>query len=342
MPEIKHAYTIDLRLPADERLARLIKAEKQNTKCLVGNAIQQMREQAGDLTLWLAKKIVPAIYKMRKGAFRDELDVWTESGGIDFEELVLANLSYELSQLGASLPRIGTWFGCTALAFNRKGDNGVAHVRNMDWPLDGCGRLSALLHYKGACGDFTSIGWPCFSGVISSIARGRFSITLNQAPQVGLPNANWPAAFALRIIFEECETFDQAVSRLKRFDLAASGLFLVVGTKRDQAVVIEHTGRKAHCRWMKDGVLALANHYEIPKLKKYNPKIQDVEAGEEDPQANSEARAAFAFESARKGAGVPIKKMLSLLNKKPVLFEKTAQRMALVPKTGEYVAHYWA
>jgi hypothetical protein len=211
----------------------------------------------------------------------------------------------------------------------------------MDWPLDGCGRLSAILHYKGECGIFTSIGWPCFVGVISGIAPDRFSITLNQAPQVGLPSTNWPAAFALRIVFEECETFDQAVNMLKRFDLAASALFMVVGTKRDQAVVIEHTGKKAHCRWMKDGVLSLANHFETPKLKQHNPETGDVEDDEVDPQEDSEERSEFALDSAGEGASLPVKKMLALLNGWPVLFDGTAQRMAFIPKTGEYIAHYW-
>jgi len=350
MPKIRREYTVDLNAPVAERWAKVIKAEKRNTKQVIGNAMQKMQEDMGPVVPWLAKILVPFIYDIRGAAFGEEIDFWSEGTGVAREELVLANLSYELAQfarkIDAEMPSWlkdlkEKWFGCTALAFNRKGRGGVAHVRNMDWPVEDCGKLSAVIHYTGGCGPFTSVGWPCFVGVISGIAKGRFSITLNQAPQVGMVSTNWPAAFALRNVFQECETFDQVVKTLTSTRLSASALFMVVGTKRDQAVVIEHTGRKAERRWMKDGVLALANHFERPALKKHNPEIEEAAEDEVDPQEDSVARAAYALRSAGKEANLPVGKMLSLLNRWPVLFEQTAQRMAFVPKTGEYNAHYW-
>jgi hypothetical protein len=347
MPTVKRQYTVDLKRPADRRWAEMIAAERTNARRLVRSAISLMQEEAGDFRVWLAREVIPRIHACCGDNFGEDLDAWSEGADIDRDDLVLANLSYELVQVGdywqsrdwkdisvdvaeQFAKTIEESFGCTAMAFNLDGNRGVAHVRNLDWDLKGCGPKSVIIHYKGEEGPFTAPSWPGFVGVLSGVAPGRFSATINMAPQVSMPGTQWPVTFALRIAFEECGTFDEAVKYLTRVKLAASTLFMVVGTKKDQAVVIEHTGSKARCRWMEDGVLVVTNHYVYAGFTEHNKDDED-----------SEDRLTFAEEAARRGARLPLSKMLPLLGRSPVLWERTRQRMAFVPKSGEFLVHYW-
>lgn len=352
MPKIKRQYTIDLSLPADERWAKMIKAERANARVLIREAKSHIEEEATQAGLWLAKQIVPKIYRHFEGSFQEDIDAWAEGTGLEADDVILGNLSYELVQAGQCIGGVlkdvkGAWeslktnlFGCTAVSFNLPKAGGVAQVRNLDWPLKACSAKSVLIHYRGESGPFTAVSWPSFVGVMSGVAPGRFSATINQAPQVGSPTADWPAAFALRTAFEECETFDQAVKKLTRFKLAASTLMMVVGVKKDQAVVIEHTGKKARCRWMEGGVLAVANHFEHPKLQRYNPDIEECEDDDVDSQEDSEKRSEIAAAKGRKGGSLPLARMPSLLGAWPIYYDQTVQQMAFIPKTGRYVARY--
>ncbi|TFH48902.1 MAG: hypothetical protein E4H01_05400 [Lysobacterales bacterium] len=350
MPKIKRQYTIDLSLPADERWAKMIKAERANARVLIREAKSHMKRQArkagcvSQLLAWLAEKTVPSVYRLNEGNFQDDSEVWADGTGLDADDVVLGNLSYELvlagqyfdEGWGGFLDAIKRYnpFGCTALSFNLPKAGGVAHVRNLDWPIKACSTKSVLIHYKGAAGPFTTVGWPSFIGVMSGVAPGRFSATVNMAPASRLPSAQWPVAFALRIAFDECETFDQAVKRLTRFKLSAPALVMVVGVKTDQAVVIEHTGKSVRCRWMEDGVLAVANHFEHPQLLQHNPDI------EEDETDDSEERTEMAAEKGCHGAQLPLARMPSLLGQYPIYWDETVQQMAFIPKTGRYVARY--
>ncbi|MCB7130210.1 MAG: hypothetical protein J3T61_11805, partial [Candidatus Brocadiales bacterium] len=194
---------------------------------------------------------------------------------------------------------------------------------------EGIGPMTRTIHYDGPCGPFKSVGWPGYVGVLSGIAEGRFSATINYAPARSV-RAQWPPSFALRWVFENCETFDEAVEDLINTQMAAPVFIMLVGTEPNEAVVIEHTGTDAYCRYMRGGVLTLSNHY----VKKENKHLNERD------EILSRSRYRCALNAGRNAGSPRISRMIDVLGEEPVLNELTAQQMAFVPKTGKYSVVY--
>lgn len=331
MPRVKKEYRIDLSKPADERWRSMIRAERNCAAELIGNCIEDADRYAretpvlGRLGLWLARKITPWIYDRSGGGYADDISAWAKGCGIDRDDLIFANLSYEIAHATESLAICSPF--CTSVAFNLP--DSVAHCRNMDWPLKGVGPMTRIIHYDGPCGPFKSVGWPGYVGVLSGIAEGRFSATINYAPAKTV-RAQWPPSFALRWVFENCENFDAAVEDLVNTEMAAPVLIMLVGTEPNEAVVIEHTGRGASRRYMRTGVLALTNHF----VKKENLHLNEPD------EILSRSRYKCALDAGRNAGSPRISSMTNILGDDPVLNELTAQQMAFVPKTGKYKVLY--
>ncbi len=340
MPIVKRQYHIDLGEPPDTRWNKMIRAERKRGRRLIENCMESLEEYAnlaplvGGLMLKGVKKSLNRIVKAQKDPtvkeYWEDAEVWADGLGLKFEDLVTANLVYEVAQAGGYFNglfnSVSRSLGfCTAVAYNLP-KGAVAHVRNMDWPLKDCGAYSCVIHYKGAPGgSFTTLGWPGYVGVLSGVAPGRFSATINQAPQSNLTSAQWPASFALRYNFENSNSFDEAVTDLKATNMAAAALFLVAGTKKNQAAVVEHCGSKASVRKMKDGALAVANHYESKALRSRN----------DDDTEDSKERMECAEEHPYECGG-----QLASLDDFPAYHSLTCQQMVMVPKSGVFKAWY--
>jgi hypothetical protein len=341
MPQVKREYEIDLTKPPGARWSKMIRAEKDTARHLLKTCVEESRQRVMQSSI-LGKVFAPffnftraALAPLQKltrcyGDFREDMEVWAKALRVHVAELVFANYQYELTQ----------GFGCTAVAFNLPGRTGVAHVRNLDWPMSRIGPSTCLIHYNGWSGGFTSVGWPGFVGVLSGIAPGRVSATLNQAPQHRTSFMGWPVSFALRKTFEHCTDMGHAVRDLCQKSLMASAFFLVAGTKAGEAKVIEHPGKDAKCRGMRNGVVAVANHYELKEHKGIN------ERWERECITDSRERRAFAFHKGMKGswnggsgASTPAK-AISLLDQYPAKWEMTAQQMAFIPANGKYSVRY--
>ena len=93
----------------------------------------------------------------------------------------------EIDSIARALRRPGIWllhgayaFGCTALA--DESEDGPVLRRTLDWPFPGLGRLVEVTRQRGAAGEFLSVTWPGFAGVLTAVAPGRFAASINQAP----------------------------------------------------------------------------------------------------------------------------------------------------------------
>lgn len=336
MAKVKREYHIDLSLSPSKRWEKMIKAEKGNALYLVEKCVSETKERLQNTALGrlfapffcAARAGVGFIHKLADGnpEYREEMEVWAHGLRLSVAELIFANLQYELSQ----------GLGCTAVAFNLPDNSGVAHVRNLDWALSGIGPKTCLIHYDSPAGPFTSVGWPGFVGVLSAIAPGRFSATINQAPQYRTSLVGWPVSFALRDTFEKRANAAAAVEDLCNTDLAASALFLVVGTQPVDATVIEHLGPKAKCRGMRKGVISVANNYEIPDFQPINGRW------ERECVTDSRHRRHEANDAGRVGnldAFTPAQ-ALRTLSGWPTTWELTAQQMAFIPASGKYAVQY--
>lgn len=179
----------------------------------------------------------------------------------------------EIDSVARTLKKPGIWllhgaylFGCTALA--DESEKGPRLRRTLDWPFPGLGRLVEVRRQSGAAGEFLNVTWPGFVGVLTAVAPGRFAASINQAPMRrrwrtsmllwldyvlnalhGLRGSGrLPPEHLLRHVFETCTSFDEARRQLETVPVARPVLFLLVGTRPGERIVIEReeTAARTH------------------------------------------------------------------------------------------------
>ena len=158
-------------------------------------------------------------------------------------------------------------WGCTS---------GVCPVlwRVLDWGFPLLGENLIVLNQRGAAGDFLNITWPGLAGMYQGLAPGRFAAAINQAPMrshgktalgdwmqnrlaVAATNA-LPPPHLLRQVFETAPDYDTAKTILCKAPIAVPAIFILSGTTRGQACIIERTEDSFRIT----GESAAANHFE--------------------------------------------------------------------------------
>jgi hypothetical protein len=191
----------------------------------------------------------------------------------------------EIASISAALNFPGVWFlngcyewGCTSLGREEGGVPWLA--RTLDWPFPGLGRHVGVAQMKGPAGEFWSVTWPGFVGVLTAMAPGRFAACLNQAPLWRRTRHPWLRPFdialnavstwslrdippdqLLRQAFEECATFQDAKRRLETTPIARPAIYTLVGCGRGERCVIERTERDFSTRHDATGA---ANDWLVP------------------------------------------------------------------------------
>ncbi len=220
----------------------------------------------------------------------------------------------DIDAIAAAVRGRGTWllhgaylFGCTALVDG--GRDGPRLRRTLDWPFPGLGRLAEVAHLSGTAGDFLSVTWPGFTGVLTAVAPGRFAAAINQAPMRRRTRAaklRWidyainpigaltrcggqPPDHLLRQAFETCATFDAARHLLQTAPVARPVLFTLTGLRPGEHVVIERD--EAAARTI-EGETAVANAWHAPRPG-WEPRVCGVGAPEENNRRRRAAMAAW-------------------------------------------------
>jgi hypothetical protein len=172
----------------------------------------------------------------------------------------------DIEAIAAALGFPGIWllngsyqWGCTALTREEGGAPWLC--RTLDWPFPGLGRHAEVAHLRGPAGDYLSVTWPGYVGVLTAVAPGRFAGSINQAPlwrrtrhprlrlyDIAANAVNtWrnirhiPPDQLLRAVFEECETFADARRRLETTPIARPVIFTLAGMRPGESCVIERT-----------------------------------------------------------------------------------------------------
>jgi len=258
----------------------------------------------------------------------------------------------EIDSVGRTLKKPGIWllhgaylFGCTALADETT--QGPRLRRTLDWPFPGLGRLVEVRRQSGAAGEFLNVTWPGFVGVLTAVAPGRFAASINQAPmrrRWRTPALLWldyvlnalgglrgsgrlPPEHLLRHVFETCAGFDDARRQLETVPVARPVLFLLVGTRPGERVVIER--EEAGARTYRDDTV-FANDW-----RERHPNWRPRACGEGAPVENNirrrSALAAWAGRDAGEFEWVTA----------PVLNACTRLSVEMCPATGRLVVAGW-
>ena len=172
----------------------------------------------------------------------------------------------EIGRIAEILQFSGVWllnasyqWACTSLA--REEDGVPWLVRTLDWPFPGLGRHVEVAHMQGDAGDFLSITWPGYVGVLTAMAPNRFAACINQAPMWRRTSApllrtfdlamnglktlvqggRMPPDQLLRHVFEICEDYRAARRMLESTPVARPVIYLLVGCGPHERCVIERT-----------------------------------------------------------------------------------------------------
>ena len=104
----------------------------------------------------------------------------------------------EIAQIAAALGFTGVWllnasyqWSCTSLAREEDGVPWLA--RTLDWPFPGLGRHADVVRTKGPAGEYFSITWPGYAGVLTAMAPCRFAACMQPGANVALHPASLAA-----------------------------------------------------------------------------------------------------------------------------------------------------
>lgn len=193
----------------------------------------------------------------------------------------------EIDAVAERIGRPGAYFfsvnyewGCTCRVVPSQGTGSARLARVLDWRTPGLGRNVIAADVAGGAGDFVTLTWPGYTGVLSASAPGRFSAALNQAPMrevSGLYLVDWAAnrrrvwskgfatpSHVLRHVFETAPDFDSAKRMLIKTPISTPAIYLLAGCTPDETAVIERRETEAH---VIEGDSVAANHWQAPNWR---------------------------------------------------------------------------
>ena len=195
----------------------------------------------------------------------------------------IEHIAEQLSGAGAYALNCSYEWACTTAAV------GAQVMRVLDWRLDGMGPEIVVARHRSPAGSWLNVTWPGFVGVLTALAPGRFAAALNQAPlrrrtyllpfdwlidrvKVDHTRAMLPTHL-LRLAFETCANFEEAVEVLRETPIAMPCLFAISGAK-GEACVIERQEKKA---FVFEGNEVMANHWANSQWRRGRSRGVDSE-----------------------------------------------------------------
>lgn len=189
----------------------------------------------------------------------------------------------EISLIADSVRTPGTYllntsleWGCTAGAWASA--QGPILRRVLDWPFPRLGEFVVVAHFSGKLGDFFSVTWPGYSGILQGMAPGRFAAAINQAPMrnAGLGvRGDWlkgrfkangtlalPPSHLLRQAFETARDYLAAKTMLSMTPVAVPAIFTLSGCRPGEGCVIERTEDSYAVREMGASRVCATNQFE--------------------------------------------------------------------------------
>ena len=317
------------------RAAALRLAKKQK------DMVSAIDPTGGLLTLALS-----AITKLHN-PYHEDVSAWAELLGADVDDLLIGNFSYELSMLSHVGSGLGALeiikkllgFACTSGAVWIEGE-GMVHLRTLDWEFPDLGKNTVVYHMINApAGDFYSISFPGYVGVLTAVAPGRFSASINYATPVDFPSLDWPPSHLLRHIFENCANYEEALETLENAKTGSPALITLLGTKKNQAAIIECLGgeNRSHPT-SRNRPIAIANDFLSGELRDERCDLgpKDVAPYEKAPENNifADDRQNTMLRKLNSGEADSLSSAIKLLNSSPLRNSETKTQVAMCPRTG--------
>ena len=348
---------VDLTLPPEKRWQHVPVKLCKAAKTLTNRAADQV---GGPRKLTLAERLMDAATAVRN-PYRAEIAAWASLADLPRRRALLSNMSYELSGAGyianeTIIPSVSDWLnrvknGVGAIRGQAKACTsgaayypacGMVHVRAMDWTLAGLGRHTVIWHVTGGeAGDYYNIGWPGYVGVISGMAPGRFSATINQASPFGKPSLQWPPSHLLRYVFDNAADYDDAITILEGTPVCFPAFVTLVGTQPGEAAIIELTPEENRVYPMtRKQPIAIANDYLSgdwrAKFGETDRTIKPHLKGNTSGESDSENRRNAMLAQLKTNKPDCVEGVIDIIREiEPLDNECTVQLMAFLPATGQ-------
>ena len=221
--------------------------------------LAKVRSLLRELTAWIpheTRYLADAVRVLTEHRFHHEVVTLADILGVDWRDLMLANLAYDLR---------ASRYGCSTIALATS--DGPVLARNMDWmPPDLLARASCLVTFtRNGEIAFTNAGWLGATGIVTGMGRG-FAVVLNAvfSAEQGRRRKGFPVLLHLRRVVEDAVSFDHALAMLDSQELATSALFTLVGVENRQRVVVERSPTKCALRYPEgDAALLATNDYRL-------------------------------------------------------------------------------
>lgn len=339
-------HLIDLKLPESIRWNEVIRKEKKNVK--------KFLKLNHSIIYRLIGSKFGEKYKKYEGLYIDEMESWAEGIEYTFGLISALNCQYSLYSWGVALmnkPRhkvlkilkdlMSQIPGCTTgIKWHKK--MGMVHIRNMDWSLYGLGNATRLFKFKNGKREFYSVGVLGQIGVFSGMLPKKYAITINWAPISDFPDFNgYEPSMLLRWIFENCNTYEEALKELKRTPLATNVFFAISGTKDDDAAIVERTKNHSITRKIKNNCLVQSNHYVSNKFAELNSYYESLFSGLENSDSYAR-KVALERRITSLKADFSASTIANCLDDEDVWDENsTYQQMLFIPKTGDIKVWRW-
>jgi hypothetical protein len=328
-------YVVDLQEPADGSRWDSLLTDRWAVRAaskLCNEAESQLAERVPAPIKAILKFLVNSTHAMY-GNYRDDISAWSDWAIGDTSSVAVSNLMYEIISVSRRAGRLVGYSGlCTSVAF-QKPRWGMLHARNLDWPLEGIRKSSILIDFVGApAGPYTAVSVPGCVGVVSGCAKGRFSLSLNQAPATQGPSRfGTSATFLLREIFESCHTYEEALHVLEHSRTIFPCFVQIVGAKRGEAAVVELMPSSTNGSYEFEGEpLGLTNHF----LDDEDFEDDEWEEDGEDYITDSLPRLNSVENAAERCKPKSLVAALAPVSRSPVMNENTVQSMIMHPKSG--------
>lgn len=231
--------------------------------------IRRSVEEVGGVDLF-RDELASFAYAHIRREFIDEIDALAQLAEEEFVGVLAANLYYDFVKL---------YLGCTAFAVNT--DDGPLHARNMDWFSHGncLSEFTTIINFRrGRELVFQSVGWPGAVGVLSAIAPGRFTVTLNAVLSDEPMQMATPVTIMLREACQTARDFAEAVELLSATPITSDCLLLVTGTQRGEMVVIERTPTRHAIRSAEGDYIIVTNDYRMIDCTAVGPSNEIYES----------------------------------------------------------------
>lgn len=227
-------YYIDLDLPPQQRWTEVINDHKQ--ECLdIFNKIENEFMDSSVITTIsknLALSTIATYRAFNSVMYDEELTSVANILGISVNKLILGQLIYEMFAM------------CTSTVFKCR--DKILHFRTMDWGLPDLKKVTVnLIFVKHRVQIFTATSWAGYVGIMTAMAPGNYTVSLNYRRSNGTLIDNiskalqlkWPIGYLIRYILENEYSFYDAKKIFKEAELI-SPCYITLGHYTDQTCII--------------------------------------------------------------------------------------------------------